>query len=194
MELIKISDTKLKIMLTAEDMVHYAIASEALNYENTETRRAVWQILDEAKHQTGFDAASDRVLIQAYPSRMGGCELYITKIAQGEATVIRERKHTSEGKLRIYALSSLSDLMSACCILFSSDYVGESAAYSTGGDSYYLVLRENIREFGHAPPPYHPIQEFGELVSAAPAKLAYIKEHGKCLCAENAVFHLSALS
>ena len=41
MELIKISDTKLKIMLSAEDMARYAIASESLNYENTETRRAV---------------------------------------------------------------------------------------------------------------------------------------------------------
>ena len=75
MELIRISDSKLKIMLNAEDMVHYAINSDLLNYENTETRRAVWQILDEAKQQTGFDAASDRVLIQVYPSRAGGCEM-----------------------------------------------------------------------------------------------------------------------
>ena len=68
MELIRISDSKMKIMLSAEDMARYEITAERLNYENTETRRVVWQILDEAKQKTGFDAASDRVLIQVYPS------------------------------------------------------------------------------------------------------------------------------
>ena len=194
MELIKISDSKLKIMLSAEDMVHYAIASDALNYDNTETRRAVWQILDEAKHQTGFDAASDRVLIQAYPSRTGGCELYITKIAQNVPTAVSERRVSAEGKLRIYVFSSLGDLISLCRALSHASFGGQSAAYVADGACYYLVLREASRGGGTMPPAYHPAQEFGELVNGAPTKLAYIKEHADCLCEEEAVLRLSALA
>ncbi|MBQ8174957.1 MAG: adaptor protein MecA [Clostridia bacterium] len=194
MELIKISDTKLKIMLTAEDMAHYAIASEALNYENTETRRAVWQILDEAKQRTGFDAASDRVLIQAYPSRMGGCELYITKIAQNVPTAPGERKNGADGKMRIYAFATLSDLVALCRCLKAMDFHGDSVAYAVEDERYYLVLREDGGGIPPASVPYHPAQEFGDPVSYASTKLAYIKEHADCLCPADAVFHLAALA
>ncbi len=80
MELILINDTKLKIMLTREDMTRYDLDCESADYDNTETRRAFWSILDEAKHRTGFDAARDRVFIQLYPSREGGCEMFVTKV------------------------------------------------------------------------------------------------------------------
>lgn len=75
-----ISDSKLKIMLTKEDLKEYALDCNTLDYENTETRRAFWSILDEAKHRTGFDAASEKVFVQVYPSRAGGCEMYVTKL------------------------------------------------------------------------------------------------------------------
>lgn len=192
MELIKISDTKLKIMLTAEDMAHYAIASEALNYENTETRRAVWQILDEAKHRTGFDAASDRVLIQAYPCRTGGCELYITKITG--ITEPPEKRSVAERRVRLFSFASLADLIAACKCLLAADRNGESAAYAVGRERYYLVLRGELGGEARVPPPYHPAQEFGEAVSAASARLAYIKEHAECLCGVDAVTRLAALA
>ena len=62
MELILINEKKLKIMLSPEDMREYEIDPDSVDYDKTETRRAFWSILDEAKHRTGFDAASERVL------------------------------------------------------------------------------------------------------------------------------------
>jgi negative regulator of genetic competence, sporulation and motility len=191
MELIKISDTKLKITLTAEDMTRYAIASEALNYENTETRRAVWQILDEAKQRTGFDAATDRVLIQAYPCRRGGCELYVTKIPGGAPATPRP---STEGRVRIFLFSALAELLSLCRALAAMDFKGESEVYLSPGEGYYLVLRTEGKGEGHLPPPYHPAQEFGETVGTGAGKLAYIREHASCLCPQDAVLHLSALA
>ena len=73
MELIKISDTKLKITLTKDDMIRYELNCDTIDYDNTETRKAFWNILDHAKHVTGFDAASERVFIQLYPDKGGGC-------------------------------------------------------------------------------------------------------------------------
>ena len=80
MELILINSNKLKIMLTEADMIQYELDFNTINYDNIETRRAFWNILDEAKHRTGFDAASDRIFIQLYPSKEGGCEMYVTKV------------------------------------------------------------------------------------------------------------------
>ncbi len=95
MELIVISDSKLKIMLTGEDMNRYSIDCNTLSYDNTETRRAFWSILDEVKHKTGFDAANEKVFVQVYPSKGGGCEMYVTKLGifSGEGT---EKHNASE--------------------------------------------------------------------------------------------------
>ena len=66
MELILISENKLKITLTECDMKQYDLDCDDIDYDNTETRKAFWSILDEAKHRTGFDAASQRVFIQRH--------------------------------------------------------------------------------------------------------------------------------
>ena len=67
MELIRIGDSKLKITLTSDDMTQYDLDCDTMDYDNTETRKAFWDILDHAKQITGFDAAGDRVFVQLYP-------------------------------------------------------------------------------------------------------------------------------
>ena len=195
MELIRISDSKIKIMLNAEDMAHYAITSELLNYENTETRRVVWQILDEAKQKTGFGAASDRVLIQVYPSRSGGCEMYVTKVPPSLPHPAEERgapRH--EGKRALYAFSCLSDFLHACRQLSCREGVLESTAYVTQEGSYYLLIEEGGAESlpGFAPV-YSPAEEYGERMKNSGARLAYIKEHATCLCENGAVERFASL-
>ena len=69
MELIKISDSKLKIALTPTDMEKYSLDIQTMDYDKTETRSAFWQLLDEAKHKTGFDAASEKIFVQIYSSK-----------------------------------------------------------------------------------------------------------------------------
>ncbi len=102
MELIVISDNKLKIMLSGEDLKQYSLDCSMLNYENTETRKAFWSILDEAKHRTGFDAASEKVFVQVYPSRSGGCEMYVTKLGMFSGkNNITSAKAGDEGDIKI---------------------------------------------------------------------------------------------
>ncbi len=195
MELIRISDSKLKIMLNAEDMVHYAINSDLLNYENTETRRAVWQILDEAKQQTGFDAASDRVLIQVYPSRTGGCEMYVTKVPLPlpHPTEGKEMR-THEGRRELYFFRDLERLLHACRQLQIRTTLTESTAYALCGGGYYLLLRDEAADsLLGAAPAYNPAEEFGERLKCTAARIAYIKEHTTCLCETDAVARFAAL-
>ena len=73
MELIRIGEGKLKVMLTEEDMALYALDDTASDCSGTETRRAVFAILDAAKAQIGFDAARDRVCIQMFRARPAAC-------------------------------------------------------------------------------------------------------------------------
>jgi negative regulator of genetic competence, sporulation and motility len=199
MELIRISDSKLKIILNETDMQRYALSSDALSYENCETRRAVREVLAEAEEETGFHATADRLLIQAYPSRDGGCELYVTKI---ETPATEEKKKTytpppkeGKGRLVIYTLPALSALLAVCRQLSVTGYCDYSAAYTGEGDTCYLVLREGTRTSAYplSAPLYHPAEEYGEKETAA-GKLAYIKEHARCIYEGDAVGTLAPLA
>ena len=80
MEFIIISEDKIKVTLTAEDLEEFELDSSTLDYANTETKRMFWDVLSRAKHRTGFDTDGQKVLVQLYPSKQGGCEIFVTKI------------------------------------------------------------------------------------------------------------------
>ena len=80
MDLIKINDNKLKIMLTPVDMQCYALKADELDCGGIETRQAFRNIMDEVRNRTGFDAKGNQIYVQVYPSREGGCEMFVTKL------------------------------------------------------------------------------------------------------------------
>ena len=77
MELILISNSKLKIMLSAEDMKRYNIECDG----ETALRRGFKPVLDMARRDCGFESEGGRLLVQVFPSRGGGCEMFITRVA-----------------------------------------------------------------------------------------------------------------
>ena len=78
MELILISNTKLKIMLNENDMQRYKIGSES-DCAEPDTRRAIRSLLDCAREQIGFNTEGEEIFVQLYTSKKGGCELFVTK-------------------------------------------------------------------------------------------------------------------
>lgn len=202
MELILISDSKLKVMLTSEDMKHYELDSRTLDYDNTETRRAFWNILDEAKHKTGFDAAKERIFVQVYPSRSGGCEMYVTKLGlvgagEGKITYPREipKKSLGVAKNRVYRFSKLDTMISACKLLEERGYTRDSQAYfDEEKRQYYLIISECSfsQKNNGLSEEYAFISEYGCRLSKEDIHF-YIIEHCACICDKNAVELLSQL-
>lgn len=131
MELIQISDNALKVSLTREDMEYYDIEFEMLDYENTETRRAIWNILDEAKRSLGFEAARDSLYIQAYRSKCGGCELFVRRDVP---------KFKIEDRHLLFEFDSMELLLIGCLRLNNCGYDGRSTAYAGDNGKFYLEL------------------------------------------------------
>lgn len=84
MELIKISASKLKIMLSLPDMEKYELEADRLDCADKHTREAFRHIFDDAKTQVDFDTSGERLFIQLYTSRGGGCEIFVTKLGLPE--------------------------------------------------------------------------------------------------------------
>ncbi len=187
MDLLRIGDSKLKVTLTEEDMEKYRLDQKTLDYDTTETRRAFWQILDEAKHATGFDAGGERLFVQVYPSRGGGCEMYITILADEDAGEGKESA-VRGGVESLYRFEELSHLLAACRILRECGYIGESMAYAEGG-AYFLTVTES--RCGDLPE-YSFLEEYGTRTPCGP-RLAYLREHGRCLEESKAVSRLGTL-
>ena len=192
MELILINDSKLKIMLTPSDMKEYDISCESVDYKKTETRRAFWCILDDAKHKTGFDAASEKVYIQMYPSKEGGCEMYVTKL---ELKSSKESHHALlplSRRFLAFSFERLDELIGVCRRLRAIDFSGSSEAHRSNTGRYVLIIDEPEENAYIGLSEHSFIDEFGRRENVKHVKLM-CHEHASCICGENAVEILGSL-
>lgn len=216
MELIMISSSKLKIMLSADDMTKYALDAD-IDYSDQKTRQAFRTILNEAREKTGFDAESEKIFIQIYPSKKGGCEVYITKIdddseyecsglplklpetkflykciERSAGIIPPQRKRASKERKRAYSFYSLSDAIAVCRRLLSIGWRGQSSAYCDENRVFYIILKDkNTQELSHLDR-LSFIIEYGNTESHN-SIVKYLCEHGSCICKSGAVEKLGNL-
>ena len=166
MELIMINSSKLKIMLSADDMTKYSLGSN-IDYAELKTRQAFKSILSEARERTGFDAESEKIYIQLYPSKKGGCEIYITKIdddsewieesppqkasetkslyksiERSSGIIPAHKRYSQKERKRIYSFADLENLISVCRRLLSVGWKGESSAFRDENGNFYIILKD----------------------------------------------------
>ena len=135
MEFLKISDTKLKVMLNADDMERYGIDPLNTDYEDPAVRRSFWRVLDAAREECGFRIAGDKVLMQFYPSSGGG-ELFVTKLgkiaAGAERTISKSTGVAMMSERRvIYKFPSLDSLIALSKHFSDMGYTPPADAYSS---------------------------------------------------------------
>jgi negative regulator of genetic competence, sporulation and motility len=201
MEWIRISKSKLKIMLSAEDAERYALNCESADYADLMTRDAFKEILTDVRQETGFDATEDKVYIQMYPSKEGGCELFVTKLGlllteeDHEAPSGTKHQHhtapqnakqpqTVRKKSTSLVFTQLDHLL-ALCRRLASTYSGESEVWLDESGAWWLILTEEID-----PKVKHDdlcfIREYGQTVSTDKAR-AFLPEHGRAIYPSHAV-------
>ena len=184
MELLPIGSDKLKVTLTEADMESYRLSADSLNWDDTGTRKALWTILDEAKRQCGFDAARERVLVQIFPCRAGGCEMFVTRIGEKrteEPELIGSMPIKRRSEACIF--DQMSDMLAFCRLLDSSGYNAPSTAYSLEDGRFLLIYYKDeprASEFGSITP-------FSDIEH-------YIGEHTNTICHTDAVARLAALT
>lgn len=210
MELIRISDRKLKIMLTPMDMCHFELNPESFDEDSAQMHRAFRLLLDEVRRQTDFDADDSRISVQFFPSRGGGCEMFISNLQRDKelepskkATVPAPRVSTElrpyrrrGGSFRrecAYRFASLGHLLSACRRLLLCGCVSESSAYRDESGDYLLLLTVCSTTPYSTPEELEFVVEYGSLENPSWLRL-YILEHAQPICSGNAVDALGALA
>lgn len=198
MEWIRISNNKLKIMLTREDAARYALCPDTADYADALTRRAFKAILTDVRRETGFDAADDKLYIQMYPSREGGCELFVTKmgieISHTRNTSTYKTQNTAaerQQRSMAFCFWDMACLIAVCRRLLALGFEGDSVAKVDDCHRYWLFLSEEGDPL-FARADYAFVCEYGEIESKDTAEMM-LAEHGKTLCAAHAVETLGEL-
>lgn len=199
MEWIRISDNKLKIMLTAEDARRYALDCTNADYAEVLTRDAFRAILTDVRAESGFDASDEKIYIQMYPSKEGGCELFVTRLGllvsdekeANEASKKSEKRTPLPHKRSVALLfEELSHLLALCQRLQHSGYTGESEVWQAENGDWWLICKDgsslfSAKEYGFA-------SEYAQLLGGHDVEI-YLSEHGRCICGENAIALLAKL-
>ncbi len=207
MELIRINDQRLKIMLTAVDMCHFEINAEHFFENGQAMHRTFRLLLEEINRQTDFEADDQHISVQYFPSREGGCEMFISKLPQEEATMtspptkkearaleVRRTSKSTGGFRRdcAYRFAELNTLLCVCQRLRSIGYAGNSEAYLDERGDYFLCISICTASPFSMPEELQFLVEYGSLENAELLKV-YIKEHGNVICAASAVHRLADL-
>lgn len=190
-EFLVVSKTKLKAILDKEDMLKYKLDATATESDSALTRRAFREILAVAVEEVGFDTDKDKVLIQLYPSRDGGGELFVTKLgalAKSDIKAISDSNNVTmlANISRLYKFDDLDTLILGAKSIHCRDI--PSDVYYING-SYYLCAVEKW-ENGNL----SEISKLCEFAQRLPEKLMpYVKEQGKMIFANDAIAKISAL-
>ena len=185
-EIIRIGDDALKIMLNAEEAVTYGLDTEDAYGDDEETVKIFQKIFSGAKEKTGFEFGSGRVLVQMYQSKDGRLEVGVTY--KDKTIPLDNKRSKSAISPSLYRFENLENLLSVSARMENTGYTGRSSVYhdSKKGE-YYLVLDDIYpKELRYA-----FIGEYAKQMKSG--ALSYIKEHCKCICKKNGIKILSNL-
>ena len=174
MEIIRINNDKIKVSLSKDDMEFLEIDCDMLDGLDKKGRDAFNRIMDDAKLKYGFEVSGKRIFVQLFPSKDGGCEMFISRLYD------KKRSKPSLAKSICYKFTSIDHLISFCYAVKHRDYSGSSRFYKNEQNKIYYICLE--KEMPYA-------SEFGGIRCAVNTD-AYISEHCKMIT-DNAVEHLS---
>lgn len=190
MEVLKISEGKLKIMLTKSDMQKFGLNCADIDYNDQKTKKSFFEILDLVKSTHGFDTEGDKVLIQFYPSKDGGCELFVTKLGlippASEKSLSRSDKVTMlSTKREVFRFERREDLaLAAKLIIQDGQRKYSEVFFERERGIYYLEIMERVSASGGMSP-FDRVLEFGERMDAS--LFPYITEHCEKLTAGSGI-------
>jgi hypothetical protein len=185
-EFLLVGDSKLKIIMTECEVHDFGLEGE---YSSPGCRRAFWRVLALAEEEVGFRTDGDKLLIQFYPLKAGGCEVFVTKLgllSKDSARMVTdsERVTTLAHKRSYYAFDSLDGARALARSL--KEPYPRADLYLTDGAVCYLAVEEYTK--GGESVEFPVILEFSRPLTADLEY--YITEHLSPVCQGDGIEYL----
>lgn len=182
----KLTDKKIRIILSLEDMNLNNVSIDSIVSNSESSQKLLHNIINEAEKEIGFTPGESKLLVEAVQSLNN--EFVFT------ITILPEKKIISRGhsNVFIFKFDDFDDFLSLCSFLKNSNYLNLkdfsknfSLTYYNGTyylqaleANYYSVLLDYLKLL---------FSEFGKDVSCHTEIPGFLSEYGKVLFSKNAI-------
>lgn len=201
MKIERISENKIKITISNQDLSDRNISVDTLNYNSREARELFWDMMQKAELEFGFTTQDAQLCIEATPHSSEEFVITITKIEEEfddafhsiqkyiknkykkSDLVVKKRSKKISSPLLIYSFHNMQDLKKLTQRILDH-YIGHSILYRAS-NVYYLILYKNAWRSTY---PLTPIlQEYGNRVSYVNFCEGFLNEYATKIATENAL-------
>lgn len=172
-----IHDSKIKIVMTNEELKNFSVTYDQLSSDDPCTRNMISRLLSVARNKVGFDHKDKKLFIETFPDIMGGCILYFTVVSLDAAKAQVSTKKKLMPDPIILSFDDVDTLYSACEYIFASmsHKILKSSLFAC--DNYYYLILYPLCSMGEEVGMISGEFLCGESEGAAPIR--HLKEHGK---------------
>lgn len=182
----KITDVKIKIVLSLQDMELNNVSAENIFSNSTSSQKLLQNILNRAEKEIGFESGDSKLLVEAIMSSDVECTFTITKL--DENTFHLEQINNS----LIFKFACFDDFVELCNFLKNFTFlclkdISKNFSLIYYNNTYYLkfiktknssIVIDYIKIY---------FDEFGENVSSSPNIDGFLNEYGKIIFSNDAI-------
>lgn len=175
-----------KVTLTDNDLKQYHISYDKLDYNNAETRRVVYELIQLIRENTTVDLSSKKILVETFRAKNGGCIFYIS----ANLDIIAYAKPISKNSSGfntplIFEFSNFDNLCSACKHLYKMyNHIILKSNLFVNNQNYVLTLYTYFKQDDKI---INLATEYGEYFGQGDLKNALIAEHSDIIIKNNAI-------
>lgn len=171
MKIEKIELNKIKVTLSAPDLIDMNVSVKSLTPGSPELHGFLHEVMEKIKEETGFNPYSGQVMVEATPNN-DGIVLVVTRLAdkpfkKRRLKSARVKEHRSPKKIT-YKFRTFDDV----CKLFLHWDTGcfENASLYEYMENFYIIMNNSNAA---------DISEFGESQDSIILSESFLEEHGK---------------
>lgn len=201
MRIEKISENKIRIFVTFDDLEERDIDLSSFNYNSPETQELFWDLMEQAELELGFETHESQLCIEAVTDVEQGFVITITRIDddgdfESIHKFIKNRYKRNDLKIKrktnnicstimIYALENFDDLCSLC-VRLKPVFAGDSTVHQCEG-SYYLVMKRMDGADNDLNKMEGILAEYGDRVLNVLFFEGYLNEYGTVMVEKDAI-------
>ncbi len=197
MKIEKLTDDKLKITLSIDDLEERNINLHSFMYNSPESQDLFWELLQTAEKEYGFHVDDSFIYVEAATTGSGNFTLLVTKTNDKNPEIpkvpAKPKKYSKDNfklkrkvtevstKDNFYIFQSFEDILSFCSIC-DTTILHDNTLFQLNKE-YYLKI-----DFI----PYNMILDYATVVKCTPMLEAKLSEYGKVVIEKDALQTLSS--
>ncbi|NLT96337.1 MAG: adaptor protein MecA [Clostridia bacterium] len=196
----RLSDDKVQIIISSEDLEKRDVKKWDLMPSSPRAQELFQEMLDQAYEECGFEVDSEtQLMVEAYPMTTDSLVITLTKVKHRDSFEIDYDEDSEElydeideeeiaeltGEELIYLFKDFEDVVQLAKLL-KDDYFDKCSMFKLG-QAYYLVFSnpDNLTD--------HALGMLGEYSALVHLSEAYLLEHGQLMIKNDAIRVLAAM-